>query len=94
MQAYKFKGKIDSSGNLLITETVNLPPCDVEVTVWQVAAPLDERAILANESLLETPKQKSRVKAFDGLFENAPPVPSDFEPDVAKWEYLKEKHNL
>ncbi|MDB9453983.1 hypothetical protein PN478_18045 [Dolichospermum circinale CS-534/05] len=26
MQAYKLKGKIDESGNLLITETVNLPP--------------------------------------------------------------------
>jgi hypothetical protein len=94
MQAYKFKGKIDSSGNLLITETVNLPPCDVEVIVWQAANPLDDQAILANEPLLETPKKKSRVKAFDGLFENAPPVPSDFQPDGAKWEYLKEKHNL
>lgn len=94
MQAYKFKGKIDSSGNLLITETVNLPPCDVEVIVWQAADTLDDKAILANELLLETPKQKSRVKAFEGLFENAPPVPSDFDPDRAKWEYLKEKHNL
>ena len=26
MQAYKLKGKIDQSGNLLITEPVNLPP--------------------------------------------------------------------
>jgi hypothetical protein len=26
MQAYKLKGKIDQSGNLLITEPVNFPP--------------------------------------------------------------------
>ncbi|MEY3557025.1 MAG: hypothetical protein RLZZ580_3082, partial [Cyanobacteriota bacterium] len=26
MQAYKLKGKIDQSGNLLITEPLNLPP--------------------------------------------------------------------
>ncbi len=28
MQAYKLKGKVDSSGNLLINELVNLPPGD------------------------------------------------------------------
>ncbi len=26
MQAYKLKGKIDQSGNLVITEPLNLPP--------------------------------------------------------------------
>jgi hypothetical protein len=94
MQAYKFKGKIDSSGNLVITETVNLPPGDVEVIVWQVAETHDNITVSASEPLPETPKTKSRVKAFEGLFENAPSVPPDFEPDQAKWEYLKEKHNL
>ena len=34
MQAYKLKGKIDQSGNLLITESVNLPPGNLEVIVW------------------------------------------------------------
>jgi hypothetical protein len=33
MQAYKLKGKIDQSGNLLITEPVNLPLGNVEVVV-------------------------------------------------------------
>ncbi|WP_375505150.1 hypothetical protein [uncultured Nostoc sp.] len=28
------------------------------------------------------------------LFENAPPTPPDFDPDQARWEALKEKHNL
>lgn len=94
MQAYKLKGKIDSSGNLVITEPVNLPPGDVEVIVWQAAETLDNTQVPASEPAPETPKRKSRIKAFEGLFENAPPVPADFDPEQAKWEYLKEKHNL
>jgi len=34
MQAYKLKGKIDQSGNLVITEPLNLPPGNVEIVVW------------------------------------------------------------
>jgi hypothetical protein len=94
MQAYKLKGKIDQSGNLLITEPVNLPPGNVEVIVWQATDTLDNTTALTSEPAPETPKRKSRIKAFQGLFENAPPVPADFDPDQAKWEYLKEKHNL
>ncbi|BAZ31084.1 hypothetical protein NIES4074_35550 [Cylindrospermum sp. NIES-4074] len=94
MQAYKLKGKIDPAGNLVITEPVNLPPGDVEVIVWQAAETLDNATVSASEPAPETPKRKSRVKAFEGLFENAPPVPPNFDPDQAKWEYLKEKHNL
>ena len=94
MQAYKLKGKIDTTGNLVITEPVNLPPGDVEVIVLQAAETPDNTTVTASEPPPETPKRKSRVKAFEGLFENAPPVPPDFDPDQAKWEYLKEKHNL
>ena len=92
MQAYKLKGKIDQSGNLLITEPVNLPPGNVEIVVWP--ATLDHTTAPTIEPAPETPKRKSRIKAFKGLFENAPPIPADFDPDQAKYEYLKEKHNL
>ena len=92
MQAYKLKGKIDQSGNLLITEPLNLPPGNVEIVVWPATDTHDHT--LTSEPAPETPKRKSRIKAFQGLFENAPPVPADFDPDQAKWEYLKEKHNL
>ena len=34
MQAYKLKGKIGQSGNLLITEPLNLPPGNVEIVFW------------------------------------------------------------
>ena len=93
MQAYKLKGTIDQSGHLIITEPIEMPPGEVEVIVLQVVDPVNN-VIIATESQPEVPKRKSRVKAFEGLFENAPPVPPDFDPDEAKWEYLKEKHNL
>jgi hypothetical protein len=35
--------------------------------------------------------------AIPGLkqwLEQSPPVPPDFDPEQAKWDYLKEKHNL
>ncbi|MDJ1176488.1 hypothetical protein [Roseofilum capinflatum] len=38
--------------------------------------------------------RKSRVKAFQGLFEQTEPVPDDFDEDTAKWEALKEKYHL
>ena len=94
MQAYKLKGKIDSSGNLLITEPLNLPPGDVEIVVWQATEMLDNTTTPVSEAAPGTPKKKSRIKAFEGLFENAPPVPADFNPEQAKYEYLKDKYNL
>jgi len=94
MQAYKLKGKIDPAGNLRITEPVNMPPGDVEVIVLQIVETFENAPVPETGLLPETPKRKSKVKAFEGLFENAPPVPPDFDPDQAKWEYLKEKHNF
>lgn len=94
MQAYKINGKIDTAGNLVITEPVKMPPGDVEVIVLQVVEKVENSTVPETESQPETPKRKSKVKAFRDLFENAPPVPPDFDADQAKWEYLKEKHNL
>ena len=94
MQAYKLKGKIDSAGNLVITEPIKMPPGEVEVIILQAIETVANSTVTEPESQPEVPKRKSRVKAFEGLFENAPPTPPDFNPDQAKWEYLKEKHNL
>jgi len=94
MQAYKLKGKIDAAGNLVITEPVNIPPGDVEVIVLQEVRVVKNATVPKTESQPEVPKKKlqSRVKSLRELLENAPPVPPDFDPDEAKWEYLKEKH--
>jgi len=94
MKAYKLKGQVNSAGNLVITEPVKMPPGDVEVIVLQQVETGDNSILPVNESQPETPQRKSRVKAFQGLFENAPPVPPDFDADQARWEALKEKHNL
>jgi hypothetical protein len=94
MQAYKLKGKIDAAGNLVIAEPVKMPPGDVEVIVLHADETLDGSTVTSTNSQPQTPKRKSRVKAFEGLFENASPVSPDFDPDEARWEALKEKHNL
>jgi hypothetical protein len=92
MQAYKLKGKIDQSGNLLITELVNLPPGNVEIIVWPATDTHDHTT--TSEPAPETPKRRTKIKALQNWFEKTQPAPPDFDPDQAKWEYLKEKHNL
>ncbi|MEA5516645.1 hypothetical protein [Nodularia sp. UHCC 0506] len=94
MQAYKLKGKIDSSGNLVITEPLNLPPGDVEIVVWQATETLDNTTTPASESAPEIPRRRTKIKALQNWFEKTQPAPPDFDPDQARWEYLKEKHNL
>jgi len=90
MQAYKLKGTIDQSGHLIITEPIEVPAGDVEVIILQSnQAPTEE------VSAPEAPKKREyKVQALKDLLENASPTPSDFDPDQAKWEYLKEKYNL
>lgn len=93
MQAYKVKGTIDATGHLVITEPIELHPGEVEVILLQ--APIDsERKSESVESQGDHPRRGSLIQAFEGLFENAPPVAPDVDVDQAKWEYLKEKHNL
>ena len=94
MQAYKLKGKIDSAGNLVITEPVNLPPGDVEVIVLQAIDKLDNITVPPSEPQTETPKRRTKINALQNWFEKTQPAPPDFDPDKAKWEYLKDKHNL
>ncbi|MDZ8070029.1 MAG: hypothetical protein RMY64_31220 [Nostoc sp. DedQUE08] len=90
MQAYKLNATIDESGHLIIDEPLNIAPGKVEVIILQPVPSLET----STESQPEKPRRKSKVKAFEGLFENAPPTPPDFDPEQARWEALKEKHNL
>ena len=95
MQAYKVKGKIDATGNLVVAEPIDIPPGNVEVIILQVANEVNSPTETPTASQPETPKKREyRTKAFRDLLENSPPVPPDFDPEQAKWEYLKEKHNL
>ncbi len=86
MQAYKLKGKIDRYGHLIITEPINLNPGDVEVIILQQVKATESSTVPKTDSQTEVPKKKfkSRIKAFQGLFENAPTLPPDFDPEQAK----------
>ncbi|MBE9169240.1 hypothetical protein IQ238_17495 [Pleurocapsales cyanobacterium LEGE 06147] len=96
MQAYKLKGKIDPAGNLKIAEPVKIPPGDVEIIILQTVETTESSTESKTELQPETSTKKVqyRTKAFKDLLENVPPISPDFDPDRAKWEYLKEKHNL
>lgn len=94
MQAYKVKGKIDEAGHLIIAEPIELAPGEVEVILLQASFGSESVPELAQQQDVSNQKHGSPIKAFHGLFENAPPIPSEFDPDQAKWEYLREKHNL
>lgn len=90
MQAYKLKGTINASGQLIITEPIEIPVGEVEVIILQSSKPPTEKVPAS-----DAPKKREyRVQALKDLLENAPSTPPDFDPDQAKWEYLKEKHNL
>ena len=94
MQAYKLKGAIDQSGRLIVTEPIDLAPGEVEIIVLQ-QSPTEDNSGSADETQTATPKKrKTSVKAFQDLFENTEPAPPDFDPEQARWEALKEKHNL
>lgn len=94
MQAYKAKGKIDATGNLVVTQPIEIPPGNVEIIILQVADEVKDSPETANESPAETPKRPTKIKALQGWFEKTKPAPADFDPDEARWEALKEKHNL
>lgn len=93
MQAYKLKGKIDAAGNLVITQPINMPPGDVEVIVL-AAVETTTPPVTEIESQTKASKRPTKIKALQNFFESTQPAPADFDPDQAKWEYLKEKHNL
>lgn len=93
MQAYKLNGKVDNAGNLTITEPVKMPPGDVEVIVLQTVETVNNTTP-ETEPQPETPKRPTKIKALQEWFDKTQPAPPDFDPDQAKWEYLKEKHNL
>lgn len=95
MRSHKLKGIIDDSGNLIIPEKIDLPAGEVEVILLEKNASIEPpKEITLAESPTPPEKPEYRIKALKSLLENAPPLPPDFDPDRAKWEYLKEKHNL
>ncbi|MBW4439738.1 MAG: hypothetical protein KME10_00605 [Plectolyngbya sp. WJT66-NPBG17] len=88
MQAHKLSGKVDKAGQLIVNEAVNLPPGEVEIIVLQKTA----------ESRSETAQpprvRPTKIKFLRKWFAKTEPAPADFDADEARWQALKEKHNL
>lgn len=93
MQAYKVKGKIDETGHLIVSESIELAPGEVEVIVLQASS-----VEVMAESFASVPESTKQIRCeIPGLkqwLEQSPPVPVHYDPEQAKWEYLREKHNL
>ncbi|GET38096.1 hypothetical protein MiSe_28500 [Microseira wollei NIES-4236] len=68
----------------------------MEIIVLQVVETVDNDTAAKSDAEDATPKRqpRTRIKAFQDLFEKTQPAPPNFDPDEAKWEYLKQKHNL
>jgi hypothetical protein len=96
MQAYKFKGTIDHSGHLVIHEPIIVPPGEVELIVW-ASEPIakNEASPLQDVQPEAAPRKRpSKIKALENWFANTEPAPTDFDPEQARWEALKEKYDL
>lgn len=96
MQAYKHKAIVNESGELVFKEPINITPGEVEVIILQVVEAVANSTVSETEAPEVKTKRKvpCKVEAFRDLFENTEPAPPDFDPDEARWEALKEKHNL
>ena len=96
MQAYKLKGIIDDSGHLLIGAPISMPPGNVEVIVWSSESTPEPSISPENEPSAHIPKRtvECDIPSLKAWLEKTEPAPPDFDVDQAKWEYLKEKHNL
>jgi hypothetical protein len=95
MQAYKMKGTIDSTGNLILAEPLHLPPGDVEVIVLQEIENAGEASHPRPAPACEQPETQNlpcMTKIFRDLLANAQPVSPDFDPDQARLEALQEKY--
>ncbi|MGK7902686.1 MAG: hypothetical protein AB4352_14985 [Hormoscilla sp.] len=97
MQAYKMKGTIDSDGYLIIRSPIKMPPGEVEaIVVLEPVAAVSNTLMSATAAQAEIPKRQrpSQIKALKDWFEETEPASPDFDPDMARWEALKEKYNL
>ncbi|WP_017317321.1 hypothetical protein [Mastigocladopsis repens] len=96
MQAYKLNATIDESGHLIIDEPLNIAPGKVEVIILQSEASVQTST--ETQTQPQPTKQKRVVECSIPILkewlESTEPTPSDFDPEQAKWDYLKEKHNL
>ncbi|MBD2082647.1 hypothetical protein [Leptolyngbya sp. FACHB-17] len=88
MATYKLKGKVDANGQLVITETIDLPPGDVEVIVFQRVSNASPEATQPSSA------RPTKIKFLREWFAKTEPAPPNFDADEARWQALKEKYDL
>ncbi|WP_017294062.1 hypothetical protein [Geminocystis herdmanii] len=88
MEATKLKGIVNQKGQLIIEESINLSPGEVEIVILKIDN-------LNNTKIsIKSPPIKHRSQTFKDLLENQSPTDENFNVDGKKWDYLKDKHNL
>lgn len=94
MQAYKLNATVDESGHLIIDEPLNIAPGEVEIIILQLNPSVENT--IETQPQLGKPKRvvECSIPILKEWLESTEPTPSDFDPEQAKWESLKEKHNL
>ena len=93
MQAFRVSGKINQSGQLIITESIDLAPGNVEVILLQ-SIPSEATVPISDLSSEIAEQPECEIPSLKEWLQKTPKVPTSFDPDQAKWEYLKEKHDL
>ncbi len=97
MQAFKLKGTIDEAGKLTVAEDVDLGPGEVEVIVLRAVQSEEVEQLDAKPAAKDVDRLPA-IASFEEFSEwmlgDMPSFSSDFDPEDAKWQYLKEKHNL
>ncbi|KAF3886556.1 MULTISPECIES: hypothetical protein [Nostocales] len=94
MQAYKLNATVDDSGHLIIDEPLNMAPGRVEIIILHSNSPVE--TAIENQPQPAKPKRvvECSIPILKEWLESTEPTPSDFDPEQAKWEYLKGKHHL
>lgn len=78
MEAHKFRTKVSENGTIIIPDHFNVKNKEVEVIILNEA-----KGIPATTKITG----KEFVSKYAGMLR-------DVDADQARWEYLKEKHNL
>lgn len=85
--SYRVQGKINELGDLILDQPVDLDAGDVDIIIVPRL-----RAFAQNR--LHQASIDCDIPALKDWLEDSAAVPDDFDSDGAKWQYLKEKHNL
>ncbi|MGI0480020.1 hypothetical protein ACN4EE_04440 [Geminocystis sp. CENA526] len=88
MEATKLKGIVNQKGQLIIEESINLSPGEVEIVILKIDNLTNTEISIKSQTI------KHRSQTFKDLLENQSPTDENFNVDGKKWDYLKDKYNL